>query len=222
MLISSLSESLMPGRNGREMDIGVFAGRVQQVAESFDSAATSIDQDQILSKARASGIQVERVQPQRFVESPITIDAVPRDVGRLLDKDLFHRLTHILRASASRTVNVAVVSGQLVFAVPPSLDGYDMLSTVVTGLGLILIPAAVLGFICAWMIGRPLVRFAAAAERVSMDDGLEEPFVAEGAIEIRSLAASLNTMRRRVLDLAGQRTRMLTSISHDLRTPLTR
>lgn len=222
MLISSLSEYVIPDRNRNEIAIGVFAGRIQQVSEDFDSSTSQAEQDFILSKAIVSGIQVERLGSEIAGKVPVTINAIPRAVFDLLDKNPLGRILNSLRRSASRTVTVETHSGQLSFLMPSSFDDFGMLATIAGGLGLILIPAGVLGFISAWLIGRPLVRFAAAAERASMEDGLEEPFVAEGAIEIRSLAASLNTMRRRVLDLASQRTRMLTSISHDLRTPLTR
>jgi signal transduction histidine kinase len=91
-----------------------------------------------------------------------------------------------------------------------------------SGLLKIVIPLILLAYLGSWLITEPLVRFAAAAQRVSMDDHSEEPFKAEGASEIRSLAASLNVMQGRIQTMLRERTRVLRAISHDLRTPLTR
>ncbi|MFK0161200.1 ATP-binding protein [Rhizobium sp. NPDC090279] len=205
------------------MDIGVLAGRIQTITEAFEAARTAAARDDVLAEAGNSGLQVQQAAPGQPVEAAVSRRDIPSAIRGLLSIDPFHNPATIFQTGGSATLPVSVGEhGFLLFRMPPSLAEQGIFSAIVTGLGLILIPAVILAFICAWMIGRPLVRFAAAAERVSMDDGLDEPFRAEGAAEIRSLAASLNTMRRRVLDLAGQRTRMLTSISHDLRTPLTR
>ncbi|MBJ3775657.1 ATP-binding protein [Acuticoccus mangrovi] len=67
----------------------------------------------------------------------------------------------------------------------------------------------------------PLARISEAAKRAN---GLEgESFEIErGSLEIQTLTQALNDMRDRVRELIEARTRMLRSVSHDLRTPLTR
>ncbi|MGO8112632.1 HAMP domain-containing protein, partial [Rhizobium leguminosarum] len=65
-------------------------------------------------------------------------------------------------------------------------------------------------------------RFAAAAKRASIEGSWEKPFEPDGAAEIRSLAESLNVMSDRIQSIAEDRTRMLSGVGHDLRTPLTR
>jgi signal transduction histidine kinase len=72
------------------------------------------------------------------------------------------------------------------------------------------------------MITSPLVRFADAAKRLRLDGNEGEQFTAEGARELRTLATALNNMRHRIRKMVDDRTRMLTAVSHDLRTPLTR
>lgn len=77
-----------------------------------------------------------------------------------------------------------------------------------------------------WVIA-PLSSIAAAARsfgRSATGRSTEEsPVLREdGPQEIAHLAAALNEMRRRVVALVDERTRMLVAISHDLRTPLTR
>lgn len=60
---------------------------------------------------------------------------------------------------------------------------------------------------------------AVQAAEVGSDDRL---FEERGAVEVAGLARALNEMRLRIREMIGARTRMLRSVSHDLRTPLTR
>ena len=68
---------------------------------------------------------------------------------------------------------------------------------------------------------RAIRRLAAAAEAFGMgrDRG---PIKPEGAAEVRQAAAAFNRMQARISRFLIQRTEMLTGVSHDLRTPLTR
>jgi signal transduction histidine kinase len=86
----------------------------------------------------------------------------------------------------------------------------------------LMLPMLLLALCMGRMITTPLVRFADAAKRLRLDDNEEELFVADGAKELHTLATSLNNMRRRIRKMVDDRTRMLTAVSHDLRTPLTR
>lgn len=87
---------------------------------------------------------------------------------------------------------------------------------------ILMLPMLVLVLYIGTMITSPLVRFADAAKRLRLDGDEEELFATSGAKEIRTLATSLNNMRRRIRKMVDDRTRMLTAVSHDLRTPLTR
>lgn len=87
---------------------------------------------------------------------------------------------------------------------------------------ILMLPMLLLVLYIGRMITSPLVRFADAAKRLRLDGNEEELFTAEGAKELRTLATSLNNMRRRIRKMVDDRTRMLTAVSHDLRTPLTR
>ena len=53
-------------------------------------------------------------------------------------------------------------------------------------------------------------------------DGAGEDLPESGPREVKQAARALNEMRKRVRSLVDERTRMLTALSHDLRTPLTR
>ena len=68
---------------------------------------------------------------------------------------------------------------------------------------------------------RPITNLARAAERFGKGEGVEE-FKPSGALEIRQAGHEFDKMRKRIERHINQRTEMLSGISHDLRTPLTR
>ena len=68
---------------------------------------------------------------------------------------------------------------------------------------------------------RPLVKLAKAAERFGKGDYVND-FRPSGAQEIRKAAYEIDRMAKRINRHLNQRTEMLSGISHDLRTPLTR
>jgi two-component system, OmpR family, osmolarity sensor histidine kinase EnvZ len=68
---------------------------------------------------------------------------------------------------------------------------------------------------------RPITNLARAAERFGKGEDIEE-FKPSGALEIRQAGREFDKMRKRILRHLNQRNEMLSGISHDLRTPLTR
>tara|TARA_Y100000992_G_scaffold181713_1_gene122710 strand:+ start:1044 stop:2363 length:1320 start_codon:yes stop_codon:yes gene_type:complete len=68
---------------------------------------------------------------------------------------------------------------------------------------------------------RPITALARAAERFGKGEEIEE-FKPSGAAEIRQAGLEFDRMRKRINRHLNQRSEMLSGISHDLRTPLTR
>jgi len=68
---------------------------------------------------------------------------------------------------------------------------------------------------------KPLVKLAKAAERFGKGDYVND-FHASGSQEIRKAAFEFDRMAKRINRHLNQRAEMLSGISHDLRTPLTR
>ena len=68
---------------------------------------------------------------------------------------------------------------------------------------------------------RPIVKLANAAEKFGKGEFVKE-FRPSGAQEIRQAAYEFDRMRKRITVHLNQRSEMLSGISHDLRTPLTR
>src|SRR6056297_3001139 len=67
---------------------------------------------------------------------------------------------------------------------------------------------------------RPITRLARAAE--AFGRGRHEPYRPAGAVEVRAAGHAFLDMRARIERQIEQRTLMLSGVSHDMRTPLTR
>ena len=68
---------------------------------------------------------------------------------------------------------------------------------------------------------RPITNLAKVAEKFGKGEEIDE-FKPSGASEIRRAGYEFDKMRKRILRHLNQRSEMLSGISHDLRTPLTR
>ena len=68
---------------------------------------------------------------------------------------------------------------------------------------------------------RPIINLARASEKFGRGE-LFEDFIPSGALEIRQAGYEFDRMRKRIIRHLNQRSEMLSGISHDLRTPLTR
>ena len=68
---------------------------------------------------------------------------------------------------------------------------------------------------------RPLIKVAEVSEKFGRGENVDE-YRPSGALEIRKAGYEFDRMRKRILRHLNQRSDMLSGISHDLRTPLTR
>ena len=88
----------------------------------------------------------------------------------------------------------------------------------------ITVPAFIMVFISLIFLKnqtRPITNLAKAAEKFGKGEEIDE-FKPSGAAEIRQAGYEFDRMRKRILRHLNQRSEMLSGISHDLRTPLTR
>ena len=88
----------------------------------------------------------------------------------------------------------------------------------------ITVPALIMVFISLIFLKnqtRPITNLAKAAEKFGKGDEIDE-FKPSGAAEIRQAGYEFDKMRKRIVRHLNQRSEMLSGISHDLRTPLTR
>jgi len=88
----------------------------------------------------------------------------------------------------------------------------------------ITVPAFIMVFISLIFLKnqtRPITNLAKVAEKFGKGEEIEE-FKPSGAAEIRQAGYEFDKMRKRINRHLNQRSEMLSGISHDLRTPLTR
>ncbi len=88
-------------------------------------------------------------------------------------------------------------------------------------LAVLLAAVLLLSYIAVRWVTRPLHLLASAADELGRD--INRPPLPEGGpIEVSRAAHAFNTMQTRLVRFIDERTRLLTAMSHDLKTPLTR
>ena len=118
-------------------------------------------------------------------------------------------------------VRIKYESGYFKFVIPK--DRLTSTSARLFGLW-ITVPAFIVVFISLIFLKnqtRPITALAKAAEKFGRGENVDE-FKPSGAAEIRQAGYEFDRMRKRIMRHLNQRSEMLSGISHDLRTPLTR
>ncbi|MDP1647472.1 MAG: ATP-binding protein [Rubrivivax sp.] len=88
-------------------------------------------------------------------------------------------------------------------------------------LAVLLASVLALSYVAVRWVVRPLQQLTQAAQALGQD--LKRPPLPEdGPREVQQAARAFNTMQQRLAAFIDERTRMLTALSHDLKTPLTR
>jgi signal transduction histidine kinase len=207
-----------------------LTGRAEMVADQLRLAGDASVENAVLQASAGAGITAEIVSAQETARSG-NGSAAATDAGRLLAAHMSSTADRSIRSIAidGRPADVLILrldaARALALRIPEAPAASWLTRAAMQGLMVILaimLLALVIVFYASRRITAPLDRFVADAERISLDETTAELFHAAGASEIQSLAASLNTLRGRILGMFEDRTQMLRAVSHDLRTPLTR
>ncbi len=190
--------------------------------------------DQVNNAPNARGAQAaldQLVQPlffeaifpvaERRFDSRVFYDLTGRVVMRVLNERL-EGITAIDLASDDRDVRVQMMTAhgplEIMFdrrRVSASNPHQLLVLMVFTG-----VLMTIIAFVFLRNQLRPIKRLARAAE--AFGKGRMVPYRPSGAAEVRSAGSAFLDMRNRIERQIEQRTMMLSGVSHDLRTPLTR
>ncbi len=88
-------------------------------------------------------------------------------------------------------------------------------------LAILLAAVLLLSYVAVRWVTRPLNVLATAADELGRDIN-RPPLPENGPIEVSRAARAFNTMQARLVRFIDERTRILTAMSHDLKTPITR
>lgn len=204
------------------------AGEVAVIADTLESGADEEQMRRIgLQAARSLDLLIS-YEPGAVMEPDLDPARVRRSiVARTLIRALDERLFHPFRVTLDMRekwvgVSVQLEGGVLYISLPQrrlfSSSGYIFLLWM-TGTSLALLAVAVM-FMRNQI--RPIRRLAVAAERFGRGLDVPSSFKPEGAREVRQAAKAFLDMQERIRRQIQQRTAMLSGVSHDLRTPLTR
>jgi two-component system osmolarity sensor histidine kinase EnvZ len=208
-----------------------LAGDIAWAVESYKDDPTPQNFARLSERAEASlglsiALQPGREIPARRREPPVLFEPFFAPIDRSLDRALSERLDSpfwfdTTRYPAYVDIRVAVEGGVIRVLAPRdrafATQGHIFVlwMTVAT----VLLTAVAILFIRNQV--RAIERLANAAE--AFGRGADVPsFKPHGAREVRRAASAFLDMRGRIQRHIEQRTALLASVSHDLRTPLTR
>lgn len=203
---------------------GIFARTVTHVLTTVDAAPNAeTAADQVAQLGAAFDLQI-RLHP---VGTSPPADGAPPGLMELSDRVMLTQLRRAIAGLQAAALNGSTVTlwlntrhGPLSLRVAANTvsprNPHQLL--VVLLLGGVLMGA--IGFLFLKNQVRPILRLARAAEAFGL--GQSVPFRPSGAREVRAAGQAFLEMRDRIEHHIEQRTLMLSGVSHDLRTPLTR
>jgi two-component system osmolarity sensor histidine kinase EnvZ len=186
-----------PGSENREWIYRVAADNMELLV-TFEEAAVLPN-----IKRKASGLTEEMLSEamDSFVSRPYQVDSQSRERDVIIDVQLSNGVLRVVTTRKRLFSSTAYVF--VIWMVGTSL--------ILFGLATIFMRNQV----------KPIRRLAVAADNFGKGRDVSV-FKPEGATEVRQAAAAFLAMRERIIRQINQRTDMLSGVSHDLRTPLTR
>lgn len=181
----------------------------------------------ILAAAKRAGFDF-RLMPRQAVEqipsSPRWSNDIGRLFGTLLPSDYQPPLGGrwlVVEERPALAFDIDDTTALVQSGVPDTFLTTQFVSPASYYLLALIVLFCLFSLFAVWAITDPLKRIVSALGKAEVDNG-DELFTEHGSTEIIGLARALNTMRARIRTMIDNRTRMLRSVSHDLRTPLTR
>ena len=215
------------GSTSPELIAETSAARIATVVKAAEASRSPNELAKLLVSARRPGLAVELV--------PIA------QLSRFRSQSIFDPETRAIVDILYKTWGISPISGVTFSRRPRSIametnDNkvliFDLnarskvrafvLVPTAFGLGVTIFITIFLSIYAVRWVTSPLLSIAEAARSFGRSQAADQILDEHGPREIAEVSRALNDMRRRVRALVDERTRMLTAISHDLRTPLTR
>ena len=222
---------------GLERDAFILAGRAEEALEAGTAAGDPDLQALVDSYRLIDGPRV-LVTDTDGIAMVISDEETAAGADYSTRPEIVVALSGVPRTGqrSSRTLGV-----ELLFVAVPVLSGDRVMGAVrltypssvvddrvadrVRGLLIVAVISIVAAIVAAWALAntvtRPLRRLRLATERLASGDLDVRAPDDEGPPEVRSLAASFNTMSARLAELLGAQRSFAGDASHQLRTPLT-
>ncbi|MFJ2991448.1 ATP-binding protein [Pandoraea sp. NPDC087047] len=236
-------------RYGRVAEVPVRSGgaRIADAVKLFDVVPPA-ERAALMQRLRASGVEVRPIDaPARaqrmshfsddlfdgvltaqlgpahpFVAHPVVLyddTGEPLALATLLRAHApTAHLAADVRLQDGQWLCVAVVAGQAGLDLRPGAAFADYFVRIYL---MRILAVVLIAFIAVRIALRPLARMSAAAERLGRDIH-SPPLDESGPVEVRRAAQTFNAMQHRLIEAMQARTAFLASVSHDLRSPLTR
>ena len=130
---------------------------------------------------------------------------------------------HMHEPPQCQRVHIALQDGSfLALTIPmPPMRGPFYPSPVLSALLLFALCIGLLAWLVARIATRPLRQLAEAADKLDISRS-GDPLPEQGSSEVRVATRAFNRMQKRIYENVRERTGMLSAITHDLQTPLTR
>jgi signal transduction histidine kinase len=207
--------------------VAVQAARIATITRQVQAAASPEDRSALLDRLKSDRMEV-RLVPLNTLR--LNEAAAPRPgplpaIEESLVKDWSLRPLPVELGARHDLVIVIPLNDReaLRFGTAPHGFLHNLLFVQAIGaLAIITLSILFVSVYAVRWITSPLSSIASAARAFGRSEDNEPDLRVDGPREIREAASALNDMRRRVRALVKERTLMLTAISHDLRTPLTR
>ena len=202
-----------------------IAGDIDWVLEELKPETGEMQRVELFTRARAhKGLEIV-LRPNQIIPNR------KRRYFGILDAKLAHALNErvrrpfILDTSSFKTrvlIDIQIPTGVISIIVP----GKRLFSSTTYIFVLWMVGTSMFLFAVASLFMRnqvrPIRRLAEAADAFGRGGEMANDFRIQGATEVRLAATAFNRMRDRIKRQMRQRTDMLSGVSHDLRTPLTR